>query len=318
MKRQVTIAAAILCLISVSCVSTKKYNALETRNSKLKKEHAVAISELEGLKDEKNNLLSENQGLRNEIVELNKEKSNIKQQLLEKQQELENMKLRYDTTMENYLQQIGGKNRALTNANNLLKQRELQLDEKEKHLEILQKEYEEKNERLEEVNKALAAKEKEVESIKTKISDALVGFENKGLQVSMKDGKVYVSMEDKLMFASGSWAVSKEGLDAIKKLAKILEENKDLNISVEGHTDNVAYKGRNDVKDNWDLSVMRATSIVKEILKAGKISPTRIVASGRGEHSPKVANNSAENRAKNRRTEIILTPKINEILKIVK
>ena len=111
MKRQVTIAAAILCLISVSCVSTKKYNALETRNSKLKKEHAVAISELEGLKDEKNNLLSENQGLRNEIVELNKEKSNIKQQLLEKQQELENMKLRYDTTMENYLQQIGGKNK---------------------------------------------------------------------------------------------------------------------------------------------------------------------------------------------------------------
>ena len=220
--------------------------------------------------------------------------------------------------MENYLQQVGVKNRALNSANAMLKAKETELNEKEKNLEALQKDYEVKNKRLEEVNKALAAKQKEVNAIKTKISDALVGFQNKGLQVETKDGKVYVSMEDKLMFASGSWAVSKEGLQAIKELAKILEENKDLNISVEGHTDNLAYNGSGNVKDNWDLSVMRATAIVKEILKAGKIAPERISASGRGEYAPKAPNTTADNRAKNRRTEIILTPKLGEVMELVK
>ena len=317
MKRQFFLFLAVA-LTLASCVSTKKYNALETSNNKLKKEYKVAQAELDALKDEKDNLLAENQGLKNEVVDLNKNRTQLEQQLQDKRNELENMKLRYDTTMENYLQQVGVKNRALNSANAKLKAKETELNEKEKNLEALQKDYEAKNKRLEEVNKALAAKEKEVNAIKTKISDALVGFQNKGLQVETKDGKVYVSMEDKLMFASGSWAVSKEGLQAIKELAKILEENKDLNISVEGHTDNLAYNGSGNVKDNWDLSVMRATAIVKEILKAGKIAPERISASGRGEYAPKAPNTTADNRAKNRRTEIILTPKISEVLELVK
>ena len=317
MKRQFFLFLAVAVTLA-SCVSTKKYNALETSNNKLKKEYKVAQAELDALKDEKDNLLAENQGLKNEVVDLNKNRAQLEQQLQDKRNELENMKLRYDTTMENYLQQVGVKNRALNSANAMLKAKETELNEKEKNIEVLQKDYEAKNKRLEEVNKALAAKEKEVNAIKTKISDALVGFQNKGLQVETKDGKVYVSMEDKLMFASGSWAVSKEGLQAIKELAKILEENKDLNISVEGHTDNLAYNGSGNVKDNWDLSVMRATAIVKEILKAGKIAPERISASGRGEYAPKAPNTTADNRAKNRRTEIILTPKISEVLELVK
>lgn len=317
MKRHFFLFLAVAVTLA-SCVSTKKYNALETSNNKLRKEYKVAQAELDALKDEKDNLLAENQGLKNEVVDLNKNRAQLEQQLQDKRNELENMKLRYDTTMENYLQQVGVKNRALNSANAMLKAKETELNEKEKNLEALQKDYEAKNKRLEEVNKALAAKEKEVNAIKTKISDALVGFQNKGLQVETKDGKVYVSMEDKLMFASGSWAVSKEGLQAIKELAKILEENKDLNISVEGHTDNVAYNGSGNVKDNWDLSVMRATAIVKEILNAGKIAPERISASGRGEYAPKAPNTTADNRARNRRTEIILTPKISEVLELVK
>ena len=317
MKRQFFLFLAVAVTLA-SCVSTKKYNALETSNNKLRKEYKVAQAELDALKDEKDNLLAENQGLKNEVVDLNKNRAQLEQQLQDKRNELENMKLRYDTTMENYLQQVGVKNRALNSANAMLKAKETELNEKEKNLEALQKDYEAKNKRLEEVNKALAAKQKEVDAIKTKISDALVGFQNKGLQVETKDGKVYVSMEDKLMFASGSWAVSKEGLQAIKELAKILEENKDLNISVEGHTDNLAYNGSGNVKDNWDLSVMRATAIVKEILKAGKIAPERISASGRGEYAPKAPNTTADNRAKNRRTEIILTPKLGEVLELVK
>ena len=315
-KRFFIFIAVATCL--ASCVSTKKYDALLTDRNKIKKENSVLLAELEGLKDEKNNLLTENQGLKNDLVDHNKNKAALEKQLQDKTNELESLKLRYDTTMENYLQQIGGKNRALNAANTLLKAKETELNEKERNLENLQKDYEEKNKRLDEVKKALAAKENEVKVMKTKISKALVGFENKGLQVEMKDGKVYVSMEDKLMFASGSWAVSKEGLQAIKELAKVLEENPDINIAVEGHTDNLAYKGSGNVKDNWDLSVMRATSIVKEILKAGKIAPERIAASGRGEYAPKAANTTPENRAKNRRTEIILTPKMSEVMEILK
>ena len=145
----------------------------------------------------------------------------------------------------------------------------------------------------------------------------MVGFENKGLKIEVKDGKVYVSMEDKLLFASGSWTVSAEGMKAITELSKILEENTDINVMVEGHTDNVAYRGKNEVKDNWDLSVMRATAIVKALLKNSNIAPNRITASGRGEYVPKVDNSTKENRAINRRTEIILTPKYVELLDIL-
>ncbi len=318
MKKRIILLSAIVSICLYSCVSTKKYNALETSHSKLKKEYRVAMAELEAMRDEKNNLLSENQSVKNDFVELNKTKAALEQQLQQKRNELENMKLRYDTTMENYLQQVGVKNRALNAANTLLKAREAELNEKERNLEALQKDYEAKNKRLQEVNKALADKQNEINAVKAKVSQALTGFQDKGLQVEVKDGKVYVSMEDKLMFASGSWAVSKDGLQAIKELAKVLEENKELNISVEGHTDNVAYNGSGNVKDNWDLSVMRATAIVKEILKAGKIAPERISASGRGEYQPKAPNTTSENRAKNRRTEIILTPKLGEVMKLLK
>lgn len=317
MKRHFFLFLAVAVTLA-SCVSTKKYNALETSNNKLRKEYKVAQAELDALKDEKDNLLAENQGLKNEVVDLNKNRAQLEQQLQDKRNELENMKLRYDTTMENYLQQVGVKNRALNAANTLLKAREAELNEKERNLEALQKDYEAKNKRLQEVNKALADKQNEINAVKAKVSQALTGFQDKGLQVEVKNGKVYVSMEDKLMFASGSWAVSKDGLQAIKELAKVLEENKELNISVEGHTDNVAYNGSGNVKDNWDLSVMRATSIVKEILKSGKIAPERISASGRGEYQPKAPNTTSENRAKNRRTEIILTPKLGEVMKLLK
>ncbi len=310
--------SAIVSICLSSCVSTKKYNALETSYSKLKKEYRVAMAELEAMRDEKNNLLTENQSIKNDFVDLNKTKAALEQQLQQKRNELENMKLRYDTTMENYLQQVGVKNRALNAANTLLKAREAELNEKERNLEALQKDYEAKSKRLQEVNKALADKQNEINAVKAKVSKALTGFQDKGLQVEVKDGKVYVSMEDKLMFASGSWAVSKDGLQAIKELARVLEENKELNISVEGHTDNVAYNGSGNVKDNWDLSVMRATAIVKEILKAGKIAPERISASGRGEYQPKAPNTTPDNRAKNRRTEIILTPKLGEVMEMLK
>ena len=130
MKRQFFLFLAVAVTLA-SCVSTKKYNALETSNNKLKKEYKVAQAELDALKDEKDNLLAENQGLKNEVVDLNKNRAQLEQQLQDKRNELENMKLRYDTTMENYLQQVGVKNRALNSANAMLKAKETELNEKE-------------------------------------------------------------------------------------------------------------------------------------------------------------------------------------------
>ena len=145
--------------------------------------------------------------------------------------------------------------------------------------------------------------------------NALVGFKDKGLSVEIKDGKVYVSMSEKLLFASGKWDVSAQGKAAIREIADVIANHPDLDILIEGHTDNVPMKGLGDVKDNLDLSVMRATSITKILLENKIIDALRVTSAGRGEYMPLVPNTSTENKAKNRRAEIILTPKINEIIK---
>jgi chemotaxis protein MotB len=133
----------------------------------------------------------------------------------------------------------------------------------------------------------------------------------------MKNGKVYVSMDEKLLFASGKWDVSNEGSTALKDLARVLEKNPDINVLIEGHTDNIPYNGTGQVKDNWDLSVMRATSIVKILLSNSKIEPKRLTTAGRSQYLPVDASNSATARARNRRTEIILSPKLDELLQII-
>ena len=138
-----------------------------------------------------------------------------------------------------------------------------------------------------------------------------------GKNKKVQNGKVYVSLEESLLFASGSYTVNSKGTDVLKKLAKVLEQNTDINVMVEGHTDNVPYKGSGDLKDNWDLSVKRATSVVKIIIENSSVKPERLIAAGRSEYIPLDNSNTAEARKKNRRTEIILTPKIDELLKIL-
>ncbi len=314
---------------ATSCVSLGKYEAMESNSKRYQKELLNVQQELSQLKDEHADLIRQNQALTVSMGELANAKQESDNSVARLTRELENARYRYDTMMENNLQQISGKNRDLNKANEKLLARTQELNDKEEEFrkkEAMLREQQAKLQKAEEAAKAalaakedaLAAKQKELDQIRQSVTNALVGFADKGMQVETKDGKVYVSMDSKLMFPSASWKVSNEGNKAIKELAKVLEENADLNIVVEGHTDNDPYTGSTAVKDNWDLSVMRATAIVKLILQYGPgIDPARIEAAGHGPYMPKVENSSKENKAMNRRTEIILTPKLSDVLQML-
>ena len=171
--------------------------------------------------------------------------------------------------------------------------------------------------RISELVGALARKDSAVVALKNNIANALLGFADQGLTVEQKNGKVYVSMEEQLLFKSGSWVVDFKGKDALMKLGKVLETQLDVDIMVEGHTDDVSYGGNGNVKDNWDLSVKRATSIVKILMGTTSIDPQQLTAAGRSEFLPLDSADSKEARAKNRRTEIIITPKLDELFQML-
>ncbi len=166
---------------------------------------------------------------------------------------------------------------------------------------------------LAELQAELAAKDAAMKSLKDRVSAALTGFEGKGLTVEQRNGRIYVSMDNKLLFSSGSYAVDAKGKDLITKLAKAIENEPDLNVLVEGHTDTDKVTGAGVVKDNWDLSVMRATSVVRIMQESSKMDPLRITAAGRGEYVPV----DPADKAKNRRIEIILAPDLKELMKLV-
>ena len=305
-----------------ACVSSSQYEKLDAQYMQSVKDMGHLRGEMDALKNENAELLRQNQSLTTQLTDLQSERSRNEGDIAALRGRIDAMQQQYDTTMENYMQQLSGRDRDLVRANNLLTARTRELEEKEaafqqRELELQQRQYELEQSQAS-AKAALAAKERELEAVRSAVTNALVGFADKGLQVENRDGKVYVSMASKLMFPSASWTVSEEGNEALKGIARVLEENPDLNIMVEGHTDNDAYKGSSAVRDNWDLSVMRATAIVKLLLQYGpKIDPTRIEACGHGEYAPKVENNSAANKAANRRTEIILTPRLDQILDLL-
>jgi chemotaxis protein MotB len=191
-----------------------------------------------------------------------------------------------------------------------------QLQKDKEELQKKEEELRERNKKLIDLQAALDKKEQAVKELRKKVADALLGFEGKGLTIEQKDGKVYVSMDEKLLFKSGRYDVEQGGVTALEQLAKVLEQNTDINIMVEGHTDSLAYQGSGNLIDNWDLSVKRATTVVRTLLKGGStIDPKRVIAAGHSEYAPINTNKTAEGRQQNRRTEIILSPKIDELLK---
>lgn len=198
-----------------------------------------------------------------------------------------------------------------------LKALELKLNKQQQDLDALSAELKKREARVNELEEVLRKKDQATADLKKKLQDALMGFEGKGLTITQKNGKVYVSMDESLLFESGKTAVQPKGIEALKNVAKVLEQNSDINVLIEGHTDDVPMVGKGEIKDNWDLSVIRATSVTKIILQNSKTEPTRITSAGRGEFFPLDPAKTPEARKKNRRTEIILTPKLDELLKVL-
>lgn len=204
----------------------------------------------------------------------------------------------------------------LSGQENINENQSAQLSQQERDLQNKNKDLQEKERMLREMQAIIARQDAMTKKLNQTLRDALVGFNSDELTMEIRDGKVYVSMSDKLLFKSGSNAVEPKGVEALKALADVLNKNPDIQILVEGHTDNVPIKTAV-YKDNWDLSVARATSITRMMNEKYGVAATRMTASGRGEYFPKATNDTAEGKAKNRRTEIILSPKLDEIMNLL-
>ncbi|NVO19052.1 MAG: OmpA family protein [Bacteroidetes bacterium] len=308
--QKILILIAVISISLTSCVSTKKYNDLANR---CKSENEKLSAKVDELTTSVNELTSENSRLKKENARLIADTVELASSLRVLTADYDEL----DRSYEMLKAQTSGNEEETRKVMSQLKAAQDDLIAREDKLKDLQVELDKKAKDLEELRSVLHKKDSITQGLRKAVSDALLGFEGKGLSVHMKDGKVYVSMEEKLLFASGKWEVSNEGVSALKGLAKVLEKNPDINVMIEGHTDNVPYTGTGQVKDNWDLSVMRATSIVKILLANSKIDPKRLTTAGRSEFLPIDPSNNPQSRAKNRRTEIILTPKLDELLQII-
>lgn len=308
---------ALTLVLSTSCVSKKIYTDLENKYANLKKENRK-------LSDNNKTLSKDLNTSSNGLDELQKQYDDAIAQRNKLQSDYDATKTNLDNLTASY--DALEKNSSSALAQNSKKNRELlaQLEAKEQALAAeserlakLKAELESRSQRVAELENVIATKDAAMTKLKDAISQALTNFEGKGLTVEQRNGKVYVSMENKLLFQSGSWAVGTNGKQAVKQLASVLAENPEIAILIEGHTDNVPYTAKGQLTSNWDLSTKRATSIVTLLRENEGINPENLTAAGRGEYAPIASNDTREGKAKNRRIEVILTPKLDEITKLL-
>ncbi len=307
-KRTVTVILALM--LMTSCVSKKVYNELESKYANLKKENRKLSDENDETVKAKNQLDLDKNALQAQYDKLAAEKTKLQADYAAADKNLKTLQASYNALEVNSDEAL---------QSNLKKNRELlaKLEAKEKALAAEQARLDASSKRLNELESMMAAKDAAMTKLKETLSKALNSFEGKGLTVQQKDGKVYVSMENKLLFNSGSWAVGAEGRRAVVEVGKVLGVNPDISVLIEGHTDDDAYAGSGPIADNWDLSTKRATSIVAILSENKSINRQSLTAAGRSEYAPLAANTSADGKAKNRRIEIILTPKLDEISRML-
>ncbi|MDB9961474.1 OmpA family protein [Oceanihabitans sp.] len=307
----------IVAIISASCVSPKVYKELEDKYEYVKKENRTLSEENESLLSEKNKTENELSKLQKDYDEAIAQRDKYQADYTAAKTNLENLKASYDALEKNSSASIAENSRKNRELLAQLEAKEQALATESSRLENLKKELEQRSNRVAELENMIAAKDAAMTQLKNAISKALTDFEGKGLTIEQRDGKVYVSMENKLLFKSGSWAVGVQGKRAVQQLGSVLGDNPEIAVLIEGHTDNVPYTGTSQISGNWDLSTKRATAIVNILQENNAINPENLTAAGRGEFAPIASNDSAENKAKNRRIEVILTPKLDEVTKLL-
>lgn len=315
-------------LLLASCVTQAKYNEAKEGEAQYYAEARNCAKRLSEMETQNDELLKEIQQLKrqrdaaaNDTARLARELQRVRNECdaMQKQawQLIEKMQIcKTEEEVQALLAEIQGLQTELMQREDALFAAERALDAKRKEVEQQSAEINEMGARIAELTALLEAQSKKLQDMREKIQKALTGYEGDGLQVNVRNGRIYVSMDEKLLFESGRWEVAYRGVDAISKLSGVLAESKDMDILVEGHTDNIPFGGNGNVTDNWDLSVKRATAIVRILLQSGAIEPSRVIASGRAEYCPVDTDNTAEARQKNRRCEIILSPKLDELMKL--
>ncbi len=321
----ILVAFAFACVPARQLEETKaKLNTCETDLAGIKKSAKENEAKLAELKEQMVKYEKENAGLKRDTSIIGSNYRNLtskydklntlNEQLMDRLNKLLSGSANDNAKLSGDLQTTKD---ALLKKEDELKALEARLNKQKSDLDDISAKLKQREARVNELEDILKKKDQAAADLKKKLSDALLGFENKGLTITQKNGKVYVSLDESLLFASGKTNVEARGIEALKNVAKVLEANADINVMVEGHTDDVPMKGAGEIKDNWDLSVMRATSVTKIMLGSAKIDAQRITSAGRGEFFPLDASKTPEARKKNRRTEIILTPKLDELLRVL-
>lgn len=288
--KKILLAACCIPFLT-SCVTRKLYNELDAKYKNCAEELERLTGESSDLKSQSFDLGTKNQSLQAQLESAVAERDKLKISYGQLQKEYEGLEKNSDQAIKAEIERLNS----------------------------LKKELDGKSSRVAELEGKLAAQDKNLRNLKESLSKALFEFEGKGLTVEQKNGKVYVSMENKLLFPSGSWTVSNEGKNAVEQLAEVLSKNPDISILIEGHTDNDKIMGNlgGGITNNWDLSTKRATAIVNIIEQTNGIDKKNLTAAGRSEFAPIASNSSTTGKTKNRRIEVILTPKLDEISKLL-
>ena len=326
------ISLLILCLfVFSSCITPKVYNELldkhELAKKNLTKNEKKILQLKETLDDKEKNIES----LNLLVQRLRLDSTNLNNELVSFHKKYADLNTTYDllsSKSSRYMAEKANETKELLNqlektqSELFAKEDELNkstanLQQKERKLLSSQNELELRSLRVAELEAIINRKDSMVTALKQKISKALIGLEGDGLTIVQRNGKVYISLEEDLLFASGKYEVNQTGKQALDKLSEALSYQKDLEILVEGHTDSIPLSGRGLVKDNWDLSVMRATSVVKRLTSNTNLDPTQLIAAGRSEFVPLLDNTTSEGRSKNRRIEMILSPNLDDLFKLL-
>ena len=331
MKNNNLLVLLILPFIFSACVTLGKFEEMQSQRDALQ----VSLDSLKNVVAEMNvrinQLTSDTASLHSQLGERNKRIADLElmtDTLTERsralQNELDVLKQNYDQSksknsaeIKKLLSNLEALQKDVATREQKLKDYEDALAVRDSSLAELQKDLVGREQKVVELQKRLLARDSALTALKTRLNAALLGFTNSGLSINIVNGRVYVSLSNQLLFSTGKTDIDKRGKEALKELATVLNQQEDISILVEGHTDNQAVKNLGSIKDNWDLSVLRATEVVRYLTIEGKMDPKRITASGRSEYYPIDTANSSEALAKNRRTEIILIPKLSDLFEIL-